>query len=105
MTHYYQFSKSLPYSRRKLNSAFVHALKKLCGIKHHLHVLEYLDNDDFGAFVSVNYPLDSEAKNEIIALCKRYGIGSDYIETYEDVGDETKEYINIYLEKPCPYTD
>ena len=104
MTHHYQYDASLPHSRKKLNAAFTHRLKKLCGRVYHLRVVEMLANDEFGDYLYVlNKRADS--KQCILDLCAAYGIGKDYIDIYpnEDMdADEGEEFIQIYLSKPKP---
>ena len=97
MTHSFQYVASLPLTRRKLNARFVHKLKKLCCV-FHLHVNEEFADDERGDYVWVlNKNAREDAKNCILSLCAAYGIGSDYISTYEDEMDGEGEYIEIYL--------
>jgi hypothetical protein len=100
---------TLPYTRRKLNARFVHNLKKLCGGIFHLHVDEVFANEEFGDYVYVlNVGNNPDLKKRVFGLCKKYGIGSDYIDCYEYVpeGENDKvegEFIQVYLSKPKPY--
>ena len=97
MTHSNEFKQSLPYSRKKLNSAFLHRLKKLCVVFHH-HVTEDLGNDELGDVVHVHLKRE-DAKKCILDLCAAYGIGSEYISTWHE-GE--REYVTIYLSQKKP---
>lgn len=104
MTHSYEFSSSLPYSRRKLNSAFLHQLKKLCGGKHGYHVFETLGDEELGDYAYVLLPYNEDGKaiaTEVTALCLRYGIGSNYHHTY--LTNEGKFRVEVYLERESPW--
>jgi hypothetical protein len=104
MTHYYQYTTSLPRTRRKLNARFVHQLKKLCGKCFYLHVSEVFADEEMGDMVFIKVDRTAtEIKEMILSLCSRYGIGNDYIEVIENIEDETKEYINIYLSQKKPF--
>jgi hypothetical protein len=96
MTHSYQYVATLPHTKKKLNAAFTHRLKKLCGKVFHYRVIEIFADEERGDYVSVRVDR-KDAKDCIIALCSAYGIGSDYIEVYEDIENEKIEYIDIYL--------
>jgi hypothetical protein len=96
MTHSYQYCASLPHTRRKLNAAFTHRLKKLCGRVYRLHVVEVFDNEEMGDYLHVLVGRD-DAKSCILSLCKAYGIGDEYVDV-ESVGE--KERITIYLSQP-----
>ena len=108
MTHSYQYAGCLSHSKRKLNAYFVHRLKKMCGRVFNLHVSEtFAKDNDFGAaygdFVTiVNKNNRADAKDAIFALCRNYGIGSDYIDVFEDFDGNGNEAIQIYLSKPKP---
>lgn len=97
MTHSYEYVASLPHTKKKLNAAFVHRLKKLCCVFHH-HVKEIFNDEERGDYVSVTLTRQ-DAKSCILSLCAAYGIGSDYIEAYEDIENESREYIDIYLSR------
>ena len=102
MTHYYQYDSSLPHSRRRLNAAFVHRLKKLVGRVYHLHVVEIFADEDHGDYVSVrNKNRRVDARNAILALCKAYGIGDEFIHVYDEELDDKDEFIDIHLTKPA----
>lgn len=106
MTHSYQFESNLPRSRKKLNARFVHHLKCLCGRKYHLYVSETFGDDEFGDSVCVCVPKDNTTiKGEIMSLCESFGIGSDYVEVYDDEFEANKEYVHIYLSRMKPYND
>ena len=96
MTHSYQYVATLPHTKKKLNAAFTHRLKKLCGKVFHYRVIEIFADEERGDYVSVRVDR-KDAKDCIIALCSAYGIGYDYIEVYEDIENEKIEYIDIYL--------
>ena len=98
MTHSYEYVASLPHTKRKLNAAFVHRLKKLCGKVFHYRVIEVFNDEERGDYVSVTLTRQ-DAKSCILSLCAAYGIGSDYIEVYEDIENENREYIDIYLSR------
>ena len=53
MTHSYQFCENLPHTRKKLNAAFVHRIKKLCGRVYRLHVVETFADESFGDFITI----------------------------------------------------
>ena len=97
MTHHYEYVASLPHTKKKLNAAFVHRLKKLCCVFHH-HVNETFNDEERGDYVSVTLTRQ-DAKECILSLCAAYGIGSDYIEVYEDIENPQREYIDIYLSR------
>jgi hypothetical protein len=101
MTHSYQYIKGLPHTKKHLNAAFVHRLKKLCGRVFHLHVAEVFADEEQGDYVSVRYNR-KDAKDCILSLCDAYGIGSDYIFTFEDLFHDGYEYMNIYLSQKKP---
>jgi len=109
MTHSYQYQMTLPYTRRKLNARFVHNLKKLCGGIFHLHVDEVFADTDLGDYAYVlNVGNNPELKKRVLGLCKKYGIGSDYIDcfAYEPMDERDTlvgEYIQVYLSQPKPY--
>jgi len=103
MTHSSQYVKNLPHTRKKLNAAFVHRLKKLCGHIFHYHVVEVFGDEDNGDYVYVLVSRE-DAKGCILALCKAYGIGNDYIDIFEDIEGEG-EYIQVYLSQPKPFSD
>jgi hypothetical protein len=106
MTHHYQYTASLPHSKKRLNAAFVHRMKKLCGRVYRLHVVETFADEDYGDYIVIcNKNKRIDAKNAILALCAAYGIGKDYIFIYDDEFDATKEYINVYLSQPNPNAD
>ena len=109
MTHSYQYISSLPKTRRKLNARFVHQLKKLCGGLYGIHVYEVFGDEDLGdyAYIFVANGTIAEAILESVkSLCSRYGIGSDYIETFEgEEGEIEGQYMHIYLSKEKPYND
>lgn len=94
MTHSNEFKQSLPYTRKKLNAAFLHRLKKLCVVFHH-HVKEILGDDERGDVVSVHLKRE-DAKKCILDLCEAYGIGDEYIDLYANEWGNG-EYIDIYL--------
>jgi hypothetical protein len=98
MTHSYQYVATLPHTKRKLNAAFVHRLKKLCGKVFHYRVIEIFADEERGDYVSVRVDRQ-DAKDCVLALCAAYGIGSDYIEVYEDIENPQLEYIDIYLSR------
>ena len=115
MTHSNEFSKAMPYVRRKLNAKFVHELKKLVGKLYRLHVEVMLGdavhNDDVfcGDYVFVFVPSTHNYSSTVIgsinALCDRYGIGSNYIEMFDGASTINGEdvdgvFVEIYLEKP-----
>ena len=108
MTHSYQYAAFLSHSKRHLNACFVHRLKKLCGRVFNLHVSETFTNDNdfgeaYGDFVTiVNKHNRKDAKDAILALCRNYGIGSDYIDIFEDFDGNGNEAIQIYLSQPKP---
>ncbi len=97
MTHHYEYVASLPHTKKKLNAAFAHRLKKLCCVFHH-HVKEIFNDEERGDFVSVTLTRQ-DAQECILSLCAAYGIGSDYIEVYEDIENPQREYIDIYLSR------
>ena len=120
MTHSNEFSKAMPYVRRKLNAEFVHELKKLVGKLYHLHVAESIGNstnyhnaDDMGDSVYVFVPYNNDeyrfdfscVVGSIRALCERYGIGDDYIQVSDgattfDGADIDGDFVTIFLMKP-----
>lgn len=97
MTHSYQYSASLPHTRKRLNAAFTHRLKKLCGKVFHIKVSEVFADDELGDYVYVVISRADE-KACILALCDAYGIGEDFITTFPHVGT-TEELITIFLSK------
>ena len=100
MTHYYEYNKSLPCSRRKLNQWFVHRLKKMVGGTYRLHVNEEFGDPDHGDYISVYSPHKRvDVKSAMLALAAAYGIGKEYINVYDDEF-EGGEYIDINLTKP-----
>jgi hypothetical protein len=103
MTHHYQYVSSLPHSKKKLNAAFVHRLKKLCGRVYHYRVIEVFGDEGLGDYVTINIKRQ-DAKNNVLALCSAYGIGSDYIDIYPSEFDNS-EYIDIYLSQENPSSD
>ena len=106
MTHHFQYTASLPHSRKKLNAAFVHRLKKLCGRVYRLHVIEIFNDEDYGDYVTIrNKNGRVDAKNAILSLCAAYGIGKEYIFIYDDEVGGKDEFIDIFLSKPNPSAD
>jgi hypothetical protein len=109
MTHSYQYISSLPHTRRKLNARFVRQLKKLCGGKFGIHVWEVFGDEDLGDYAYIfvtNGTLAVSVLSAVKSLCSRYGIGSDYIETFEgEEGEIEGQYMHIYLSKEKPYRD
>ena len=106
MTHSYQYCASLPHTRKHLNAAFTHRLKKLCGKVFHIKVTEVLCDDELGEYVYVVISRADE-KACILAICEAYGIGSDYIDIDQNLdndedADESKEVIIVYLSKKKP---
>jgi hypothetical protein len=105
MTHSYQYDANLPYTRRKLNARFVHNLKKLCGPKHHIHVNEAFGLEERGDIASIfikNGDNAADIESSVMKLAERYGIGSDYILTYDDIFDGDGKYIDFHLSKKVP---
>ena len=102
MTHSYQYCASLPHTRKHLNAAFTHRLKKLCGKVFHIKVTEVLGDDELGDCLYVLVGR-ADAKACILSLCDAYGIGNEYIDIYPSVEDDTKEYIQVYLSQKKPY--
>ena len=100
MTHHFQYDPSLPHSRKKLNAAFVHRVKKLCARVYRLHVVETFADEDLGDYIKILTKRQDEL-NAILAICKAYGIGDEFIFVYENEGG-VGNYINIYLSKPSP---
>jgi hypothetical protein len=66
-----------------------------------LHVVEVFADEEQGDYVYVHYNR-KDAKDCILSLCDAYGIGSDYIFTFEDLFHDGYEYMNIYLSKKKP---
>ena len=100
MTHYYEYNKSLPCSRRKLNAWFVHRLKKLIGGTYKLHVSEEFRSPEHGDYISVYNPHKRiDVKNAMLTLAAAYGIGKEYINVYDNEIDGG-EFIEINLTKP-----
>lgn len=100
MTHSYQFCESLPHTRKKLNAAFVHRIKKLCGRVYRLHVVETFADESFGDFITIeNKGKRDDARNCIIGIALAYGIGRDFVSITDD-GE--REVIRIYLSQPKP---
>ena len=99
MTHSYEFMSSTPYTRRKLNSAFVHNLKKLCGGKYGVHVFVVLNDPDYGDYVYFLHFNNAKLMEKVTKLMHRYGIGDEYIQRIENLfdEDESSEYVHIYL--------
>lgn len=104
MTHSYQYIGSLPLTRRKLNARFVHQLKKLVGGKYGIHVWEIFGSEDCGDYTYI-FVKDSDNSSAIVdevkALCKKYGIGSDYIDIY-DSEFKQGQYVQVYLSQTKP---
>lgn len=100
MTHHYQYDASLPHSRKKLNAAFVHRLKKLCARVYRLHVVETFGDEDYGDYVSVLTKRQDEL-DAILAIAKAYGFGDEYIFIFDEK-EKGGKYIHIFLSKPNP---
>jgi len=106
MTHSYQYCASLPRTRKHLNAAFTHRLKKLCGKVFHIRVSEVLGHSELGDYLYVVVGR-SDAKACILDLCAAYGIGSDHIDIQPNLdnpkdADESKEVIYVYLSQKKP---
>lgn len=78
MTRFYDFYKRVPRYRRKELAKFVHELKKLCGRKFHVHVLEMLENcdEDYVSVDTTKLDFDMEAllQDKVLELMDEYGI-------------------------------
>ena len=104
MTQHSEFSCAST-SRKHLNAAFLHRLKKVC-VSLHLHVNERLNDEVLGDFVAI--PIrkpNEEYKQMLISLASRYGIGSDYIDVIDNEYTGDKEYLQFYLDKKKPYAE
>ena len=102
MTKYYQYDTTISNAKRKLNAAFVHELKKMCGRKFHYHVTEIfydpIDQDDsLGDYVYVKYDNNNkEFKSCLRGLLARYCIGREYVKHFQSF-EKGEYFVNIYL--------
>ena len=76
MTHFYELYKGVCRGRRKVLAKFIHELKKLCGCKYHVHVVEMLEEcDEDYLFIDIEKLNDyGPIENEITLLCDFYCI-------------------------------